>query len=232
MATTRLTSFLHLHEIFAERYMAASPHVFRGICNKDHKLIPKVGRYKRYSLRFEREILYQFKRYAHPFLEYKLENDWEWLATAQYHGLPTRLLDWSSNPLVAAFFATEGDVKTDSAIYALNAYWIVDPRYTRSPFKASEIQIFQPANITKRIAAQGGHFTVHPKPTEPLDRRTLHKYIVPNELRREFQIALYNYGIHRGTLFPDLDGQAKMIEWQAKSSTGSISDLKRTVVGF
>jgi hypothetical protein len=218
MATTQLTSFLHLHEIFAERYMNTSPYVFRGLCDVSYKLIPKVGRFKRFSFKLEREILYQFKRYAYPFLENKLENDWEWLATAQHHGLPTRLLDWSSNPLVATFFACEGDVKTDSAIYALNAYWIVDPSRMRSPFKISDIEIFQPANITKRIAAQGGHFTVHPNPTEALDRRTIQKYVIPNELRKEFQVALYNYGIHRGTLFPDLDGQAQMIEWQVKTN--------------
>ena len=160
--------------------------------------------------------MYQFKRYAVPFLEYDLENDWEWLATAQHHGLPTRLLDWTSNPLVAAFFATEGNPTIDAAIYVLNAYWIVDTRGIQSPFRAREVGVFQPPNITQRIAAQAGHFTVHPKPNQPLDRRTIHKLIIPKELRRHFQLTLFSYGIHRGTLFPDLDGQAQMIEWVAR----------------
>lgn len=60
-------------------------------------------------------MLAAFKRQARPFLEAPPTNDFEWMFVAQHHGLPTRLLDWSTNALIALFFAissariSEGD---------------------------------------------------------------------------------------------------------------------------
>ena len=67
--------------------------------------------------------------------------------------------------------------------------------------------------MTMRIAAQSGMFTVHWDPRDPVSRRTLDKFIIPNSLRGSFPRSLFKYGIHKGTLFPDLDGQARFIEW-------------------
>src|SRR6476659_9732838 len=54
----------------------------------------------------EEHILRNFIRYSSPHLAHPPENEWEVLVIAQHHGLPTRLLDWTYSPLVAAHFAT------------------------------------------------------------------------------------------------------------------------------
>jgi len=54
------------------------------------------------------KMLQQFKQLARPFLEERPTNEFEWMFIAQHHGLPTRLLDWSTNALVALYFAAQG----------------------------------------------------------------------------------------------------------------------------
>lgn len=56
--------------------------------------------------RLESHILRNFIRYSRPHLASRPVDDWEYLMIAQHFGAPTRLLDWSYSPLVAAHFAT------------------------------------------------------------------------------------------------------------------------------
>ena len=69
----------------------------------------------------EAHILRNFKRYSRPHLHTPPVNEWEVLVAAQHHGVPTRLLDWTYSPLVAAHFATaEPHVARDRAIWRLD----------------------------------------------------------------------------------------------------------------
>jgi hypothetical protein len=83
--------------------------MFRGHNSKAYDLIPSVGRvekFKRLTLKElivqERYILNRFKRLGASLLPQKM-NDWELLFIARHHGLPVRILDWSTNPMIALF---------------------------------------------------------------------------------------------------------------------------------
>jgi FRG domain-containing protein len=69
----------------------------------------------------EEHVLRNFIRYSRPHLGSETLDDWEQLVSAQHHGVPTRLLDWSYSPLVAAFFATRpNDEERDRAVWRLD----------------------------------------------------------------------------------------------------------------
>lgn len=218
MKDKRIDSFGALHDAVQE--YGKETILFRGVKDISYGLVPKVGRYKKFKdytieglEKEERTMLRLFKERAWSTLTNAKSSDWEFLALAQHHGLPTRLLDWTRNPLVAAYFAVEEYHQDDSLIYAYHHRTFIRIDRNPDPFKVKTISRFIPNHITPRITAQVGLFTVHPHPREPLVSNEIQRLIILNSFRKELKQILYNYGIHRASLFPDLDGISKHIGW-------------------
>jgi hypothetical protein len=195
--------------------------IYRGMRSSKFTLIPGIGRIvppgdaTRESREFnEQEIFKLFQEKALPFLDFIPTNDWDWLAIAQHHGLPTRLMDWTRNPLVACYFAIEEeDCAEDSVIFAYHNNRYINTEKSRGPFAYKKVARFIPKHLTRRITVQAGLFTIHPDPYQPFDAEELERIIIPNRIRYELKTILNLYGIDRYSLFPDLDGLSAHIKW-------------------
>jgi hypothetical protein len=183
-----------------------------------------------------------FRRKAHIYLPDRtvLNGDLRCLAMMQHHGAPTRLLDFTKSPYVAAFFALEHATQ-EAAVYALNTpvLWSLPPaadaRLTRKQIDPSVAGNFQryfaanryaliwfgePVEMDRRLVAQSGLLVVPGLLDVALDgllaayesgEPLIERAVLHPRLRSEGMHALYRMNITQATLFPDLEGLARSI---------------------
>jgi hypothetical protein len=151
---------------------------FRGHADISWKLIPKIARLDTIKHagkpipihdlpQQELLLLHRFRRHTYE-QRGRILSEWEALFLARHHALPVRLLDWSSNPLVALYFAADHgsaeDGRRDGAIWWFKRPYrkmYVDVFSDRKPFEYHGIQMVFPFYPTMRMTAQSGLFTIH-----------------------------------------------------------------------
>lgn len=210
----KITSFTELHE----RLMALKQQVFmfRGHSDPTWKLVPKAGRTP-YSSHDDLDLLESWTKRALAYYPLMPASAINRMTIAAHHGLPTRLLDWTYNPLVAAFFATIENRSTEAVIHCYRARCqLSDPTVPLEQIR--QVVAYLPPSTSTRIVQQTGVFTYHPVPARPLDEmlndgESLHRIVIDFSYRRKLCVELHHYGINYLSLFPDLDGVSAHFRW-------------------
>ena len=174
----------------------------------------------------------EFSRESVPYLDCRPRSVWQWLALAQHNRLPTRLLDWTRNPLVALWFAVKDPPKTEQP----GVVWVLYPGAAESvhntdatyangvpdPFSIKKTYVYFPEHVFPSIQAQAGVFTVHHRENDhfpPLDTTIessdllLQKIEIPANEFTTLRYELFRLGVSPASLYPGLSGLVDKIRY-------------------
>ena len=237
--------------------------VFRGQANFEWDLLPSAGRPPHFRSSFPPDPLQppsrtnpppdlgrfnHWRNLACAYREILPANDFECLALAQHFGLPTRLLDFSSNILVALYFACESHFDFDGCVFAYLPDLYIDPEVC-SFYEIPESGLLQVRPFERRFLHQSARLMFFEDPSTPLQSEplppemaelrkvanlpdsTLIKFSIPKKAKVFLLDGLERIGVSRSTLFPDLEGLSQefvlrdvLASVKKKSRTGPASD--------
>jgi hypothetical protein len=222
--------------------------IFRGHADATWKLLPSLARQARVfdlseeaTLRIEYQAWGEFKTLVHlhlpPAMLVPDDERIHWWAVMQHYGVPTRLLDWTASPYVAAYFAVDTLSPVDGAVWYFrlpDAAELAKCTETRRRWTAPPVapyrEFFEPgakASLlfttlnfqTDRMRAQQTRFSVStqvlanhlPLLADMMSGRPWGQIIIPHALKPEFSLRLTRMNITAQALFPGIDGLGRSI---------------------
>lgn len=209
---TSLENYLGFLDVYSE------VDFFRGLSKEDYPLIPSIGRYytegeENVLVQFEKELFDDFKRKYAMFTDVRPKNDKELLFLAQHYGLPTRLLDWTYNPLIALCFACNKHFNQSGVVYHCLpfGYHLFDENKD-DILSFPHLSILVPNITDVRYKNQNGLFTLYSRPWEDqMSEHVITKFVIPAGAKMNILNKLEKIGMTRSYIMPSLDSLSQEI---------------------
>jgi hypothetical protein len=190
---------------------------YRGQADASWGLVPKIYR-PEFANADERELRHEFQSAGLQLLGTSTPKDrWDWYFLMQHYGAPTRLLDWTTNPLVALFFALEHHLEKqltcDAAVWILDPWWLnkgqlrgvdgpllpeweeaglflpdLEEAFTGKGLRRALPVAIEPPHVDRRLSSQGARFIVFGK-TKDLTKTSLARGVRAKKKLREVRLC-------------------------------------------
>ena len=258
--TFTVTSWLHFVEYVArvgrDRDAFNPASIWRGQSDAAWKLTTRIQREfapdtsEATAYAIEKELLKAFQLRAHVYLrdvDLPSQDDiFSWWSLMQHYGVPTRALDWTESPFVAAYFAVRDHWDRDGAIFVvpgldLTAHW--ENEFRDVPPKSDYRELlmrpdtpravipFYSWRMHAREVAQQGRYTIPTYLLYDLDAglplilgKKQVRIIIPAAMKRPFLVHLRSMNVTAAALFPGLDGLGRTLA-ESASIAGSAPPL-------
>lgn len=202
-------------------------YLFRGQGGESWKLSSTFDRWykadRANKIRVADQLLEQFsKECEQEDIPDSVRNDKiKMLSLAQHNGLPTRLLDWSESPYVAAFFAFSGHLRHGINLEKNVAIWVLNSSQDiwQQEFGCEIVNV--PSLGNERIRNQHGKFTYLKAPYDSIEEYVaqfngaepaLWRYLVPVRDAAAAMSDLDSMGLNHARIYPGMGGNAKAAE--------------------